>query len=95
MICIKVNKNSFVAYSHLGNCYLGLGVLDKAENCQKESLKIKPKNKIAMNNLGAFLYFTGKSEEAEKIFIESIKDNTNYGKPFVAIFTRVCSKNDT
>ena len=74
---IKVNKNSFVAYSHLGNCYLGLGILDKAENCQETSLKIKPKNKIAMNNLGAFLYFTGKSEEAEKIFIESIKENTN------------------
>ena len=40
---IKVNKNSFVAYSHLGNCYLGLGILDKAENCQNKSLKIKPK----------------------------------------------------
>ena len=29
-----------------------------------------------MNNLGAFWYFTGNSEEAEKIFIESIKENT-------------------
>ncbi len=74
---IKVNRNSFVAYSHLGNCYLGLGCLDKAENCQKESLKIKPKNNIAMNNLGAFWYFTGNSKKAEKIFIESIKENTN------------------
>ena len=73
---IKVNKNSFVAYSHLGNCYLGLGILDKAEECQLESLKIKPKNNIAMNNLGAFWYFTGNSEKAEKFFIESIKENT-------------------
>ena len=84
---IKVNKNSFVAYSHLGNCYLGLGFLDKAENCQKKSLKISPKNSIAMNNLGAFWYFTGNSEEAEKIFIESIKENAynHEAKYFLAL----------
>ena len=91
---IEVNKNSFVAYSHLGNCYLGLGILDKAEECQTKSLEIKPKNNIAMNNLGAFWYFTGNSEKAEKIFIESIKENTkNYEAQYFLALCQLAKSN--
>ena len=47
----NINPSHFLAYTHLGNCYQELGFLDKAIDCHKASLKIKPNNKTALNHL--------------------------------------------
>jgi tetratricopeptide (TPR) repeat protein/CHAT domain-containing protein len=69
-----------VAIGSLGNVYKGMGELEKAENCLKESLSGTKNNygvtsnqySVALGNLGQLYIDIGKFEEAEGMLLEAL-----------------------
>ena len=72
---VELNKNNFIAFTNLGNCYELLGFYQDAENCHKKSLIIQPNNKLALNNLAALNFFNGDIDTAENLYVLSIEKN--------------------
>ena len=70
------NKNSDT-YTLLGDNFLAVDDFKNAKLNYNKSLKIKPNNKMALNNLAALNYFKGDLTEAENIYELSLKFNNN------------------
>ena len=63
----------------MGGCYEQLGDLDQAKNYYNQTLKINPKNIEAINNLAAYNFYNGNTNEAMRLYDLSLTINKNNG----------------
>ena len=69
---VSIDTHDADAYYNLGLAYQELGKLDKAEECYKAVVILKPKHADAHNNLGNTLHDRGKLQLAELHIKEAI-----------------------
>ena len=66
------------AFNNLGNVYLELGELEKAERAYKNALYTQVSRAYSLNNLGAIYQKMGYLDESYKMFKEALKVNPKY-----------------
>lgn len=74
---ILLDPNFTDCYDNLAVCYRRIEKLDSAIYYYKISLKIFPKNRLALNNLGLTYLENNQSKEAEITYRQSLKLNSN------------------
>ena len=74
---ILLDPNFTDCYDNLAVCYRRIEKLDSAIYYYKISLKIFPKNRLALNNLGLTYLEKNQFKEAEITYRQSLKLNSN------------------
>ncbi|MEW5725489.1 MAG: tetratricopeptide repeat protein [Thermodesulfobacteriota bacterium] len=67
-------------YAVLGNAYLELGDLEKAEAAQKKALEIKPDFHVAWTNLGVIHRRSGDLNQAEQCYLKALEIKPDYAE---------------
>lgn len=77
-LAIKIKPTYSEAIHNLGNTYMQLGQLDKAEETLKQSLEINPNLYQSIHKLGLIEYNKGNVENAKQLFRETLQFDPNY-----------------